>query len=68
MSFWVSRASKMGASRGLADIAKTLKNYRFLLIFEGWRLSKTGSGLLWKLAGALGSAVGWLDGMWVAGW
>ena len=52
----------------LADIAKTKENYRFFLIFEDWRLSKTVSGSSWKLAGALDSAAGWLDAIWVAGW
>ena len=64
MSFWVPRASKMGTWRDLADIAKTLKNLIFSLIFEGWRLSRTGSGSFWRLTGALGSAAGWLDGIW----
>ena len=49
-----------------ADTAKTKEHYRFLFIFEGWRLSKTVSGSSWKLAGALDSAAGWLDAIWVA--
>ena len=63
----VPRVSKMGTLRDLADTVNTLENCRFLFIFEGWRLSKTVSGSSWKLAGALDSAAGWLDAIWVAG-
>ena len=66
-SFWVARASKMRATGDQADIAKTYENACFLLILGGWRLANAASGSVWKLAGALGLAAGWLEGMWVAG-
>ena len=67
VSFWLPRASKMHATSEQADIGNTYENLRFLLIFEGWRLANAVSGSLWKLGGALGLAVGFLDGSWLAG-
>ena len=34
---WVLRASKMDAVGNQADIAKTIENHRFIMVFDGWR-------------------------------
>ena len=61
---WVPQASKMDAVGNQADIAKTIENYRFSKVLEGWRVILEA----WRSSGFSCWHAGWqLDG-WLEGW
>ena len=79
MSFWVPWASKMGTGRPFRqnyreqlfvyDFNAPLQPFAWFggLGVSGWS-KLTLFWEVWGLAGALDSAAGWLDGIWVADW
>ena len=57
------QASKIDAAGDQADIAKTIENYWFSMVFEGWGVDSGGLEGSWLSFWG----TGWLKGGWLEG-